>query len=176
MFYWRVEGRLLFGKKGNLLGVGCAEENKTFEDFTHEIANAYDEEETTHLNFLRFTDNVQVKVQFCTEHLCVQAICGSSHQTKASVFVLPIKTENLAEDLKEEITQDELDSLIADTECKIFNCQTEEARGWAALSLTQQIFTILGVSVLSTIVIAVFIIGCYKFLPSNQNGGHTSAR
>ena len=169
MLYWRIEGKLLVSKKGNLLGVGCASSDKSFDDFADEIANAYEDNETTYLNFNKYSDRVQVKVQFCTADLCIQAICGSRHQTTATVYVIPAKAENLAADLRAEITQSEIDSLIADIDCQVYACYSDDpVRGWATLTLAEQIAAIIGICAALLAVLIVFIVACVKYFSNHH--------
>ena len=177
MFYWRVEGKLLVQKKGNMIGVGCATSDKSLNDFADEIANGYDQGETAHWTFKVYSGSVQVKAQYCTAEICLQAICGSRHQTTATVYVIPVKAENLATDLKEVITQNDIDLLIVDTECQIYECNSDSPlTGWAAMTLVEQVFAIIGIIAASLAVFVVFIVACVKYFSTHQQVHDSSQR
>lgn len=114
VIYWSVDANVAW-RDGNKLGVGCTDtENKT--------ADLEDSTKYGKLDFVNYRsfDKKQHTIQFCDGVLCIQGIMSSSYESKATISIFPINITDLAPNLADKITQDEINGIVKQgQDCKL---------------------------------------------------------
>ena len=172
LFYFNIEASSS-ERSGNNIGVGCTDAPvKTLSTIIESIPeSAAKGESNEYMSFQQFTPSKLSTLQHCVTAVCIQITCGSSHQPRASIYLIPRNKTDVAPSIQDEVSQEDINLILIDDDDCLLSCDDSDHSSPVVTSKTcifLQKYTNICLSVLACTlaVCAIVLTGVYICRPT----------